>query len=82
LEQQPVLEPFAASVTTCFNEWLMDKANAGVTFSVDQLAWLNLILDHIATSPSIEPDDFDYVRSASAAGWDRRTSCLLIASRR
>ena len=28
LEQQPVLEPFAESVTTRFNEWLMDKAKA------------------------------------------------------
>ena len=60
LEQQPVLEPFAESVTTRFNEWLMDKAKAGVKFSADQLAWLNLIRDHIATSCSIDPDDFDY----------------------
>ena len=29
LEQQPVLEPFAESVTERFNEWLMDKAKAG-----------------------------------------------------
>ena len=26
----------------------------------EQLAWLNLIRDHIATSLSIEPDDFDH----------------------
>ena len=32
LEQQPVLEPFAESVTTRFNEWLMAKAKAGVKF--------------------------------------------------
>ena len=30
LEQQPVLAPFADSVTERFNEWLMDKAKAGV----------------------------------------------------
>jgi type I restriction enzyme, R subunit len=60
LEQQPVLEPFAESVTTRFNEWLMDKAKAGLNFTPDQLTWLNLIRDHIATSLSIEPDDFDY----------------------
>ncbi len=68
LEQQPVLEPFAASVTTRFNEWLMDKAEAGVTFTPDQLAWLNLICDHIATSCSIEPDDFDYAPFAQQGG--------------
>jgi len=59
LEQQPVLEPFAESVTTRFNEWLMDKAKAGVKFTSDQLSWLQLIRDHIATAISIEPDDLE-----------------------
>ncbi len=68
LEQQPVLEPFAESVTARFNEWLMDKAKAGVKFSGDQLAWLNLIRDHIATSLSIEPDDFDYAPFSQRGG--------------
>ncbi|MDR1009902.1 MAG: hypothetical protein LBM04_02010 [Opitutaceae bacterium] len=31
---------------------------AGTTFSPDQLAWLNLMRDHIATSVTVEPDDF------------------------
>ena len=61
LEQQPVLEPFAESVATRFHEWLMDKAKVGTKFTADQLAWLNLIRDHIATSLSIEPDDFESV---------------------
>ena len=60
LEQQPVLEPFAESVTKRFNEWLMDKAKAGVTFTSDQLTWLNLIRDHIATSLSIDAEDFEF----------------------
>ena len=68
LEQQPVLEPFAESVTTRFNEWLMDKANSGVKFSSDQLAWLNLFRDHIATSLSIEPDDFEYAPFSQRGG--------------
>jgi type I restriction enzyme R subunit len=68
LEQQTVLEPFAESVTTRFNEWLMDKAKAGVTFTADQAAWLNLIRDHIATSLSIEPDDFDYAPFSQRGG--------------
>jgi len=59
LEQQPVLEPFAESVSTRFNEWLMDKAKAGAVFTADQLAWLNLIREHIATSLSIEPEDLE-----------------------
>ena len=59
LEQQPVLAPFADSVQERFNEWLMDKAKAGVTFVPEQLAWLNLIRDHIATAISIEPEDLE-----------------------
>jgi type I restriction enzyme R subunit len=59
LEQQPVLAPFADSVSERFNEWLMDKAKVGTTFALEQLAWLNLIRDHIATSLSIEPEDLE-----------------------
>lgn len=59
LEQQPVLAPFADSVGERFNEWLMDKAKAGVVFNGEQLAWLNLIREHIATAISIEPEDLD-----------------------
>src|SRR6185295_11788311 len=53
LEQQPVLAPFADSVAARFDEWLADKAEAGVAFTAEQLAWLTLIRDHIATSLSI-----------------------------
>ncbi len=59
LGQQSVLAPFADSVSEQFNEWLMDKARAGVKFSAEQLAWLNLIRDHIATAISIEPEDLE-----------------------
>jgi type I restriction enzyme R subunit len=54
-----VLAPFADSVTERFHEWLMDKAKAGVNFSAEQLAWLDLIRDHIATAISIEPEDLE-----------------------
>lgn len=59
LEQQPMLAPFADSVTERFHEWLMTKAETGVTFTDEQLAWLNLIRDHIATAISIEPEDLE-----------------------
>ncbi|MCL4180043.1 MAG: DEAD/DEAH box helicase family protein [Verrucomicrobia bacterium] len=44
------------------------KAKAGVKFSPDQLAWLSLIRDHLATSLSIEPDDFDYTPFSQRGG--------------
>jgi type I restriction enzyme R subunit len=68
LQQQPVLQPFSDSVHERFNEWLMDKAKAGTKFTPGQLAWLNLIRDHIATSLSIEPDDFDYAPFSQRGG--------------
>jgi type I restriction enzyme, R subunit len=71
LDQQPVLEPFAASVTERYHGWLMDKAEAGVTFTPDQLAWLALVRDHIATSLSIEPSDFGLSPFAQHGGLGR-----------
>ena len=71
LAQQSMLEPFAVSVTERFHEWLMDKAGADVTFTPDQLAWLNLIREHIATSLSIEPGDFDYAPFSQQGGLGR-----------
>jgi type I restriction enzyme R subunit len=59
LEQQPVLAPFADSVSERFNEWLMDKAKAGAVFTPEQLSWLHLICEHIATAISIEPEDLE-----------------------
>jgi len=68
LEQQAVLAPFADSVSDRFNEWLMDKAKFGTAFTPEQHAWLNLIRDHIATSLSIEPEDFDYAPFSQQGG--------------
>jgi type I restriction enzyme, R subunit len=74
LEQQPVLAPFADSVSERFNEWLRAKDAAVAQLSIinnqppgpgckaftsDQLSWLRLIKDHIATSLSIEPEDLE-----------------------
>ncbi len=68
LEQQPVLAPFADSVSERFHEWLMDKAKADVVFTPEQLAWLGLIRDHIATSLSIDPEDFEYTPFGERGG--------------
>jgi type I restriction enzyme R subunit len=46
----------------------MNKAKAGVHFTPDQLVWLNLVRDQIATSLSIEPGDFDYTPFSQQGG--------------
>jgi type I restriction enzyme R subunit len=83
LDQQPVLAHFADSVSERFHEWLMDKqGGSGVpplnqegqsrdgsaTFTPEQLAWLGLIRDHIATSLSIDPEDFKYTPFGERGG--------------
>lgn len=68
LEQQPVLAPFADSVSERFHEWLMDKAKAGAVFTPEQLAWLHLMRDQIATSITIDPEDFDYAPFSQKGG--------------
>ncbi|MBU2055065.1 MAG: restriction endonuclease subunit R, partial [Proteobacteria bacterium] len=71
LEQQPVLEPFTDSVHRRFDDWLAQKSAAGASFTPDQRAWLELIRDHIATSLSIEPGDFDYAPFNQRGGLGR-----------
>ncbi len=68
LEQQPVLAPFADSVQERFDEWLMDKAKSSTAFSSEQLNWLHLIRDHIATTLTMDQDDFDYSPFAQRGG--------------
>lgn len=50
------LEPFSASVNRRFGEWLLDNQ----TFAEEQLLWLEMIRDHIATSLDIRMEDFEY----------------------
>lgn len=54
------LEPFAETVNRRFEVWLVDQANNGQTYGPVQREWLEMIKDHIATSLSMEMDDFDY----------------------
>ena len=50
------LEPFSVSVNRRFGEWLLDSQ----TFTEEQLLWLEMIRDHIATSLDIRMEDFEY----------------------
>jgi type I restriction enzyme R subunit len=55
--QSDVLEPFSDLVNRRFNEWL---AQQGKRFTPEQMEWLTMIKEHIATSLSIGMDDFEY----------------------
>ena len=77
LEREQVLEPFAQTVNQRFIEWIERNLAKDILFTPEQRAWLELIRDHIATAISIEPNDFNYARSASAAGWVKLINSLV-----
>jgi len=56
-----VLEPFAETVNQRFNGWLTEQEKQGRRFTPEQLEWLNMIKEHIATSLTIGIEDFENV---------------------
>jgi type I restriction enzyme R subunit len=60
--------PVAETVGERFRRWLADQRAAGVEFTAEQLKWLDAIRDHIASSLSIEADDFDLGTFAQLGG--------------
>lgn len=55
------LEPFSQAVNQRFQGWLSHQLEMGRVFTSEQLEWLTMIRDHIATSMSIEMEDFERV---------------------
>jgi len=52
------LTPFATVVQQRYVAWRKQQADAGVTFTPEQEAWLDKIAEHISTSLTIEMEDF------------------------
>jgi type I restriction enzyme R subunit len=52
------LTPFAAVVRERYAAWRQQQSSAGVTFTPEQESWLDKIAEHIATSLTIEMEDF------------------------
>jgi type I restriction enzyme R subunit len=61
MKEIEVLEPFDEVVNGSFENWLKEQENNGRNFNQEQMEWLTMIKDHIATSLSIEIDDFENV---------------------
>jgi type I restriction enzyme R subunit len=55
LGQQDVLEPFRVSVEQKYNQWLKEQGED--RFSPEQLEWLEMIKEHVASSVNIELSD-------------------------
>ena len=61
LKQDEMLVPFDGIVDSKFEKWIETQEKDGKQFTLEQKEWLVMIKDHIATSLTIDVDDFDNV---------------------
>tara|TARA_R110002167_G_scaffold77944_8_gene216084 strand:- start:11942 stop:14773 length:2832 start_codon:yes stop_codon:yes gene_type:complete len=64
---QPIV-PYGETVEERYATWIEEQQAAGVTFTPDQRQWLDAIKDHIASSLTIEQDDFEYAPFTQLGG--------------
>ena len=55
----PELIPFAERVDSNFKAWTFRRNAGSVHFTEEQMDWLRMVKDHIASSLSIEPNDLE-----------------------
>jgi type I restriction enzyme R subunit len=60
LREEHTLRPYTDTVNERFDNWLARQSTMGRQFAEEQIHWLELIRDHVATSLSIEQDDFEF----------------------
>jgi type I restriction enzyme R subunit len=71
LHRDMILTPFTETVNERFINWLTLQESLGERFTSEQVQWLEIIRDHIATSISIELDDFDLAPFTQRGGLGR-----------
>lgn len=63
------LKPFSDEVDKRFQTWVFrHNAQRATAFSTEQMEWLRLMKEHIASSCNINRDDFDYAELADKGG--------------
>jgi type I restriction enzyme R subunit len=65
------LVPFGEQVRERFYHWMEQQRNRGRAFTPDQVRWLEMMRDHIATSLEMTVDDLDYAPFAEEGGLGR-----------
>ncbi|MDO8433853.1 MAG: type I restriction-modification enzyme R subunit C-terminal domain-containing protein [Candidatus Binatus sp.] len=68
LHQEDELVPFPDKVKARFSNWVAQQENSGRKFTAEQMRWLEMIRDHVATSVEITPDVFGYTPFAEQGG--------------
>jgi type I restriction enzyme R subunit len=71
LHEDRLLVPFSETVNQRFENWLAAQESIGRRFTPEQRQWLEIIRDHIATSLTVEPEDFDLTPFAQKGGLGR-----------
>ena len=66
------LTPYDATVNRNFQTWVMDRHKGNAPkFNEEQMAWLRMIKDHIASSAHFDADDLNYAPFDSQGGIGR-----------
>ena len=71
LHQEDELVPYPDLVRERYHAWLLQQENIGRVFTVEQLAWLERIREHVAAALAITTDDFGYTPFVEAGGLGR-----------
>ncbi len=71
LHQEGELVPHADRVRAKYQNWLAQQTNSGRRFSDEQLQWLAMMRDHIATSLEIDMEAFDLTPFTNEGGLAR-----------
>jgi type I restriction enzyme R subunit len=58
IDQQ--LTPYNKTVDKNFQDWVFGKQAGALKFTEEQMQWLRMLKDHIASSFHVEVDDLDY----------------------
>ena len=62
------LTDYAKTIDRNFQNWVFGKQSGALKFNEEQMLWLRMIKDHVATSFHIEQSDFEYEPFAPAGG--------------
>jgi type I restriction enzyme R subunit len=73
LRQDGELVPHADRVQERFESWLAQQANKGRAFSDEQVRWLEMMRDHVATSLDVDLDDFELTPFTNEGGLAKAT---------
>jgi type I restriction enzyme R subunit len=76
LDPDGQLVAYPLTVDERFQNWLAQQAQAGTDFTDEQFAWLTRIKDHLATSLTIAPDDFELEPFVSHGGYGRANTAF------